>query len=170
MFIDAQCPICQRYEVDSLPTIVQKYIRTGKVQLHMQPWAFIGPDSKTGRLAIIAASFQNKGFEYAKVLYDNQGTENTGWLTDQMMANIGASVNGLKLRQWWSDTNSSGPKEIASRVDQLATKDKVGGTPSIFVGHTDGQLQNVQTPQEIADLRAPTLQETEQALDAALGK
>jgi protein-disulfide isomerase len=173
MFIDVQCPICQNFEVNYLPEIVQKYIRKGGVQLHLQPWAFIGgPGSQSfsGRLGLIAASFQNKGFEYAKVLYDNQGTENTGWLTDQEMANIGASVNGLKLRQWWSDTNSSGPKEIASRVDQLAKKDKVGGTPTIFVGHTGGQLQNVQTPQEIADLRAPTLQETEQALDAALAK
>ena len=63
-----------------------------------------------------------------------------------------------------------GSNPSPSRVDQLATKDKVGGTPSIFVGHTGGQLQNVQTPQEIAALRAPTLQETEQALDAALAK
>src|SRR5690242_3259569 len=114
MFIDVQCPFCQDYETNSLPTIVQKYIRTGKVQLHLWPWAFIGgqgSQSFSGRLGLIAASFQNKGFEYAKVLYDNQGTENTGWLTDQMMANIAASVNGLKLRQWWSDTNSSNPKE-----------------------------------------------------------
>jgi protein-disulfide isomerase len=173
MFIDVQCPICQNFEVNYLPEIVQKYIRKGGVQLHLQPWAFIGgagSQSFSGRLGLIAASFQNKGFQYAKVLYDNQGTENTGWLTDQMMANIGASVNGLKLRQWWSDTNSSGPKQIASRVDQLASKDKVGGTPTIFVGKTGGRLLNVQSPQEIADLRAPTLQETEQALDAALGK
>jgi protein-disulfide isomerase len=171
MFIDVQCPICQNFEVNYLPEIVQKYIRKGGVQLHLQPWAFIGgPGSQSfsGRLGLIAASFQNKGYEYAKVLYDNQGTENTGWLTDQEMAKIGASVNGLKLRQWWSDTNSSAPSQIASRVDRLAAKDKVGGTPTIFVGHTGGQLQNVQTPQEIADLRAPTLQETEQALDAAL--
>jgi protein-disulfide isomerase len=171
MFIDVQCPICQSFEVNDLPEIVQKYIRKGGVQLHLQPWAFIGgsgSQSFSGRLGLIAASFQNKGYEYAKVLYDNQGTENTGWLSDQMMANIAASVDGLKLSRWWADTKSSGPKEIASRVDQLATRDKVGGTPTIFVGRTGGALHNVQSPQEIADLRAPTLQETEQALDAAL--
>jgi protein-disulfide isomerase len=171
MFIDVQCPICQNFEVNYLPGIVQKYIRKGKVQLHLQPWAFLGgagSQSFSGRLGLIAASFQNKGFQYAKVLYDNQGTENTGWLTDQMMANIGASVTGLKMSQWWSDTNSSGPEEIAKKVDRLATKDKVSGTPSIFVGKVGGSLSNVQTPQEIANLLAPTLQETEQALDAAI--
>src|SRR6185437_7398175 len=42
MFIDVQCPICQNFEVNYLPEIVQKYIRKGGVQLHLQPWAFLG--------------------------------------------------------------------------------------------------------------------------------
>jgi protein-disulfide isomerase len=168
MFIDVQCPICRDWETNYIPTIVQKYIRKGKVQLHLQPWAFLGDQSFSGRLGLIAASFQNKGFEYAKVLYNNQQTENTGWLTSDEMAVIAASVNGLKLHQWWKDTNSSAAKDIADRVSKLAAKDKVGGTPSIFVGRPGGSLQNVQTPQEISDNRAPTLQETEQAIDAAI--
>ena len=77
MFIDVQCPVCDDYEVVHLPGVVNKYIQTGKVQLHLKPWAFIGgPGSQsfTGRLGVIAAADQNKGFQYAKVLYDNQGT------------------------------------------------------------------------------------------------
>ena len=49
MFIDVQCPVCQAYEVGNLPTVVKKYIRTGKVQLHLKPWAFLGPQSFSGR-------------------------------------------------------------------------------------------------------------------------
>jgi protein-disulfide isomerase len=173
MFIDVQCPICKNYEISYLPTIVQKYIRTGKVQLHLQPWAFIGgagSQSFTGRLGLIAASFQGKAFEYAKVLYDNQpdNSENTGWLNGQMMASIAASVTGLDLQQWQKDTNSSQPQTIASAVDKRATKSKVNGTPTVFAGRTGTPLRNVQTPQEIAQLQAPTLQDTERGLDAAL--
>ena len=165
MFIDVQCPICKDYEVNSLPTIVQRYIRNGKVQLHLEPWAFIGPDSHSGRLALIAASFQNRGFEYAKVLYDNQppGSENTGWLNESMMGQIAASVNGLDVPKVMSQRKESGAADIASKVDQLATKAKVGGTPTIFVGPTGGKLHNITGPG-----LAPTLQQTEQALDAAL--
>jgi protein-disulfide isomerase len=171
MFIDVQCPVCDYYEINYLPTIVQKYIRTGKVQLHLQPWAFIGgPGSQSfsGRLGVIAASFQNKGFEYAKVLYDNQGTEDTGWLTDQVMAEIGASVTGLKLHQWWTAVHSSAAKAIASQVDKLASKDKVGGTPTVLIGRTGSTLNNVLTPQQIAQNQSPNLQETEQSLNRAL--
>ena len=31
---------------------------------------------------MIAAGAQNKAFNFAQILYDNQGTENTGWLND----------------------------------------------------------------------------------------
>lgn len=163
MFIDVQCPICQQYEVDSLPTIVKKYIRTGKVQLHLQPWAFIGPQSKTGRLALIAASFQNKGFEYAKVLYDNQGQEDSGWLTDSMMGQIAASVNGLKVHQVLSQKNDSAASTIAGKVDELAKKANVQGTPTILIGPTGGKLQDIMPPGY-----APTLQITETAINNAL--
>jgi protein-disulfide isomerase len=163
MFIDVQCPICQQYEVNNLPTIVQKYIRTGKVQLHLQPWAFIGPQSKTGRLALIAASFQNKGFEYAKVLYDNQGQEDSGWLTDSMMGQIAASVNGLKVQQVLSEKNDSAASTIASKVDALAKKANVQGTPTILIGRTGSKLQDIMPPGY-----APTLQITEQAINNAL--
>ena len=91
----------------------------------MQPWAFIGgagSQSFSGRLGLIAASFQNKGYEYAKVLYDNQQPEDTGWLTGRQMALIAASVNGLNLSKWQKSVNGSAVKQIASTVDRLATQ------------------------------------------------
>jgi protein-disulfide isomerase len=166
MFIDVQCPFCRDYETTKLPTIVQKYIRTGKVQLQLKPWAFLGgqgSQSFSGRLGLIAASFQNKAFQYAKVLYDNQGTEETGWLNGKMMAEIAASVTGLDLSRWQADTNSSAPKPIASQVDKLAVQDKVGGTPTVLVGHRGGKLTSVAPPAQ-----EPDLQETETAINRAL--
>ncbi len=163
MFIDVQCPLCQSYEVSSLPTVVQQNIQNGKVQLHLQPWAFLGQQSFSGRLGVIAASFQDKGYEYAKVLYDNQQTENTGWLTDREMAVIAASVTGLNLSKWWSDVKGSAAKSIASDVDKLATKEKVQGTPTVLVGCTGGKLHDVSPiPGNV-----PTLQQTQQGIDAA---
>lgn len=168
MFIDVQCPVCRDFETLYLPTIVNKYIRTGKVQLHLQPWAFIGAQSFTGRLGVIAAAAQSKGFEYAKVNYDNWQPENSGWLSGKMMASIAASVTGLDMQRWRQDVNSANAKSVGKAVDKLAKKSKITGTPSILVGPPHGNLQNVQTPAEISALQAPTLQETEQALDAAI--
>ena len=168
MFVDVQCPFCRDYETNNLPTIVTKYIREGKVQLTLRPWAFLGgagSQSFSGRLGLIAASFQNRGFQYAKVLYDNQGTEETGWLNSQMMANIAASVNGLNLAQWRADTNSSKPKPIANQVDSDAKTQNVVGTPTVFVGPKGGKLVRVGSAGT-----EPNLQQTEQAINAVLAQ
>jgi protein-disulfide isomerase len=164
MFIDVQCPICQEYEVDNLPTLVKDDIANGKVQLHLKPWAFIGSQSVTGRYGIIAAAKQNKGFEYAKVLYDNQpqDSENTGYLTGKWMATIAASVDGLDMARWRTDVNSAATKATAQAVDTLAAQKHVSGTPTVLVGCTGGKLQDVTTPGS-----APTLQETQLAINAA---
>jgi protein-disulfide isomerase len=162
MFIDVRCPVCQAYEVNDLPTVVKNDIASGKVQLHLKPWAFLGPQSLTGRRGVIAAANQNRGFEYAKVLYDNQGLEATQWLTGREMALIAASVNGLNLAQWRNDVNASASEATAKTVDKLAKQKNVQGTPTIFVGCTGGKLQDVTAPGS-----APTLQDTEQAINAA---
>lgn len=164
MFIDVRCPVCQAFEVNDLSTVVKNNIKSGDVQLHLKPWAFLGPQSVTGRLGVIAAAKQNKGYEYAKVLYDNQGSEATQWLTGREMAIIAASVDGLNLAQWRADVNSSASQATASAVDKLATQKKVSGTPTILIGCTNGKLQDVVPP---GSSNAPTLQDTEQAINAA---
>jgi protein-disulfide isomerase len=141
MFIDVQCPVCDDYEVNHLPGVVKQYIKDGKVQLHLKPWAFLGSQSFTGRRGVIAAADQNKGYEYTKILYDNQRTENTGWLSGREMAIIAASVDGLNLAQWQKDVNSSGSESTAKAVDVLAKQRKVTGTPTVLVGPTNGKLQ-----------------------------
>lgn len=164
MFIDVQCPICKEYEVGNLPTVVKDDIANGKVQLHLKPWAFIGAQSVTGRYGIIAAAKQNKGFEYAKVLYDNQpdNSENSGYLTGKWMASIASSVDGLHMARWRTDVNSAATKATAQAVDTLAAQKKVSGTPTVLVGCTGGKLQDVAIPGY-----SPTLQETQQAINAA---
>jgi protein-disulfide isomerase len=132
------------------------------VQLHLKPWAFLGPQSLTGRRGVIAAADQNKGFQYAKVLYDNQGSEATQWLTGREMAIIAASVNGLDLAKWRDAVNSPASESTARAVDALAKQKSVQGTPTILVGCTGGKLQDVTAPGS-----APTLQNTEQAINAA---
>jgi protein-disulfide isomerase len=162
MFVDLQCPVCQYWEVNWLPTVVQNYVRQGKVKILLKPWAFIGPDSVRGQSATIAASLQNKGYNFAKVLYDNQGTENTGWLNDRMIASIASSVPGLHVYTLFNQRNSSRVKSIASQVDSLASKDKVTGTPTILVGKTGQKPKLVGTSGAM-----PTLKQVQAAIALA---
>jgi protein-disulfide isomerase len=162
IFIDLQCPFCQNYETTVMPTIIKKYVRTGKVRIKVEPWAFIGPDSARGQKAMFAAAMQNKAWNFAEVLYLNQRTENTGWLNDSMVAQAAASVNGLNVQKLWTDRGSTTVSKQAAQVGALAQADNVTGTPTVFVGKTGA------TPKLVgANGSVPTLAQTEQAITAA---
>jgi len=162
MFIDLQCPFCQNYETTVMPTIIKKYVRTGKVRVQVQPWAFIGPDSVRGQKAMFAAAKQNKAWNFAEILYVNQSTENTGWLSDSMVAQAAASVNGLNVQKLWSDRGSEAIAKQTDDVAALAQARNVTGTPTVFVGKTGS------TPKLVgANGTVPDLAQTEAAIDAA---
>jgi protein-disulfide isomerase len=163
MYIDLQCPICQNFETTVTPTLVSKYIRPGKVRLKIEPWAFIGPDSTRGQKAMFAAAAQNKAFDFAQVLYDNQGTENTGWLSDSMVYQIAASVNGLNVPKLLADRSSSSVSSQADAVAAAALANKVSGTPTVFVG------KNGTKPQLVgSNGAAPDQAQVVTAIDTAL--
>jgi len=135
-YIDLQCPICREFESVVMPNVIKKYVRTGKVRVDTRVLKFIGPDSEKARKAMLASAKQNKGYNFALVLYANLGTENTGWLTDSFLNQIGASVPGLKVRQMRSEMGSSDVSSQGSQMDKQGETDKVPGTPTIYVGKT----------------------------------
>jgi protein-disulfide isomerase len=143
-FIDPQCPYCREFETQVLPSLVKDYVRTGLIKIEMQPWAFIGPDSVTGQAAELAAAQQNRIFNYAEHLYDNQLTENTGWLNSAMIARVAESIPGLQVHVLLNAQGSSAVKSAQQAVDNLATKLKVTGTPTLFVGKSGTQGAQVQ--------------------------
>jgi len=143
-FIDPQCPYCQEFETLILPSLVKDYVRPGRLKIEMEPWAFIGPDSVTGQAAELAAAKQNKVFDFAEVLYDNQREENTGWLTTSMVGAIARSVPGLLVHELLNERSSSAVKAAQQKVDALATLRKISGTPTLFVGKSGTQGSEVQ--------------------------
>ncbi len=51
-FADLQCPYCDEYAVQALPTLVTDYVRAGKVQMRFENLSFIGAGSvAAGRVA-----------------------------------------------------------------------------------------------------------------------
>jgi protein-disulfide isomerase len=163
MFIDLQCPFCQQYETTVLPTIIKDYVRTGKLRVKVEPWAFIGPDSGRGQAAMFAAAKQNKAWNFGSILYLNQRTENTGWLNDDMVAQAAASINGLDVNKLWAARNGGDVKAEASDVASRAEIQNVTGTPTVFVGK-NGTKQKLVGPAG----SVPDLAQTKAAIEAAI--
>ncbi|MGZ4315391.1 MAG: thioredoxin domain-containing protein [Gaiellaceae bacterium] len=165
-YIDLQCPVCQEFESTMLPTLVQKYVRSGKLNIKMQPWSIRdfpgGPqDSTRGQKATIAASLQNKAFPFAELLYLNQGQENSGWLNDNMVLTAASSVDRMQVQQVPNDAGSSSVKSTVSSVDGTASAGGFNSTPTLLLNHKG------QKPQVVAR-SLPNLSQLEAQIQSAI--
>jgi protein-disulfide isomerase len=142
-YIDLQCPVCRDFETQVMPTIIDRYVRPGKLKVIARPVAIIGPDSERGRRATIAAFAQNRGFNFSQLLYFNQGPENGGWLDDSMVADAAASIPGLDASQLQSSVDSKAVADKTVTYDRQAQADALAGTPTLLVGKSGGQLTNL---------------------------
>jgi protein-disulfide isomerase len=161
VFEDPQCPFCRQWNVDTLPTVVESYIRTGRVKLVYRGIDIIGPNSLPGLRAIYAAGEQNKLWSMVEELYQRQGEENSGWITPAVIRSsavaIGADPDKLvaaakspavtaKLLAAAKEANASAvqgtPTFLASRPPGLPQQLSLTGLdPATFTAALDAALQ-----------------------------
>jgi protein-disulfide isomerase len=160
-FADPQCPFCGSWEREALPEIVRRYVRPGKIRIVFEGMAFVGTDSETALRTALAAAQQNRFWNVLELLYENQGPENSGWVTDGLLRAIGAAVPGLDTERMLADRSSAAVDRALAQAGAVAQSAGVTGTPTFAVGKTAGRLRVVQVSSLTASALAP-------ALDAAL--
>ena len=161
-YVDPQCPFCEQFETQAMPTLIERYVRTGKAKVELRPIAFIGPDSERGRAAMIAGAEQNKMFNVAQLLFLNQGAENSGWLSADLVESVAASIPGLDVPRLLADRNASSVADQSSVFDADASTDGVTSTPTILVGKSG------QTAKRVTLTTAADAEPVARAIDAAL--
>jgi protein-disulfide isomerase len=167
-YVDLQCPICQAFDTTELAPLLKKYVRRGKLKIKMQPWNILdandgGYDSLRGQKATIAAARQNKAFNFAEVLYDNQGVEGTGWLNDAMISKIAASVDRLRPYKLAKDANGRATRRAIKSITHWAKTHptQMTGTPTLYLVHRGGRPKYYYTG-------LPRLAKLEAAINALL--
>ena len=143
-YADLQCPYCAQWARDALPTLLERFVRTGKLRIVFRGLAFIGPDSDEALRTAIAAGQRNHLWDVVHGLYLNQGAENMGWVTDELVTEIAAGVPGLNgpwlLEARWSSSVEPKLKRSAAAAEAAG----IQGTPSFQLGPTGGRLELVE--------------------------
>ena len=133
-FEDLQCPVCKTFTDDALPAIIDEYVRPGLVKIDFRGLTFLGADSLKALQIAVAASFQNKLWEVVGLFYENQGAENSGWVTDELIDEILAEVPGLDAAKVKVDAKSAAVTKQIDSASKEATALKVPGTPWFYIG------------------------------------
>jgi protein-disulfide isomerase len=143
-FGDLECPICKEFTLNVLPTLIPKYVRTGKLKIeyHSLETATREPEIfKEQQEAAYAAGKQNLGWYFIETFYHEQGEEDSGYVNESYLQGIASQVPGLNLADW---TAARGESKYASEVEsdaQAANQEGFTGTPSFMLGKTGGTLE-----------------------------
>ena len=78
-----------------MPSVIENYVRTGKLDYELRLRSFLGRDSVRAAGAAAAAADENKLYQFADVFYRNQGPENSDYADDAFMRMIAEQVPGL---------------------------------------------------------------------------
>jgi len=150
-FADLQCPFCRDYTINQFPSIVAKYVKTGKVKMVFQNYAFIGPDSLTAARAAEAAGKQNKLWNFIDVFYNNQGMENTDYVTDKFLTKI-ADGAGVDSKKMLADRQDPKIDQAIALAQQNAQQAGVNSTPTFVLKKGAGPAQKLSADQVQAAL------------------
>jgi protein-disulfide isomerase len=140
-FADLQCPFCAEYH-NVLPSLLDRYVRSGRVRLEMRLLRFLGPDSDRLARTALAASAQNRMWQFVGLAYDRQGRENSGYATNDFINRLVRDA-GLKR----VDAGAAAERRLQGD-ERLAKTAGVTSTPSFLIGRTGGTLHRFQ-PSEL---------------------
>lgn len=158
VYEDLQCPFCRKFTDDgALPAIVNEYVKTGLVRLDWRGMAFVGPDSTKALKIALAAGKQNKLWEVMGLFYEKQGDENSGWVTDELVDEVLASVPGLDAEKVKADANSAEVANEIKAIQDEATANGVNATPSFLIVRGVNQPYQIQVASLTPEAFRPVL-------------
>lgn len=142
-FGDLQCPFCKDASDTIVPSVVENYVRDGRVKFIFRDVAFLGTDSTRAAQMAAAAGMQDKLWNFVHLFYTNQGQENTGYVTDDFLREIASGVRGLDVERAMDDRASGDVQRALTEAQTEWQGYGLSGTPSFVVGRTGGTLEPI---------------------------
>jgi len=130
---DLQCPVCKAYSEEIVPEVIESEVRGGAAKIEFRNFTIIGPESVPAGAAAIAAGMQGRGWDYLELFYRNQGTEGSGYVTDEFMTEVAKGAGVPNIAKWNKDRKS---EKMISEVEATTSEaQRLGftGTPSFAI-------------------------------------
>lgn len=143
-FADLQCPVCKDFSDNYLPRIIEDHVRTGKLKIVFRNLTFIGADSVKAAGVAAAAGKQDRLWSYVELLYRNQGQENTGWASDDLLEKVAKGAGQINWSQVLKDRSGADATAQLGAANSQATKYGVDATPTFLMGKSEDDLKRVE--------------------------
>jgi protein-disulfide isomerase len=147
-FADPQCPFCAQYATEVLPTLIEKYVKTGKVRMQLRLQTFLdnqtgdGDSADTASMAV-ALGDQNVAWQFMDLFYENQEAEAVDSASDEYLLDLAAGIPGADGKKALSQRDSDEVENELVESAQEFDEKTGGGTPSFLIGPTGGTLESM---------------------------
>lgn len=167
-FIDYQCPFCKQFSDNTFPTVVKKYVRTGKARVVLRTLTFLGDDSNTAARFATAAGFQNRQWQFTEAFFARQGPENSGYVTEDFLREVSADA-GVDFAKAQKVARGEPVTVVINEATTRASDLRVDSTPSFAMGPTGGRLRSVEVNSLDTDAFTKVIDEQLAAAEKAKG-
>ncbi len=140
-WFDYQCPFCDRFETQVLPTLIKNYVETGKLKIVFKDFQFLGADSNTAGLIgrAIWQADPKAYFAWREKMYESQGSENSDWASQSNIFKLIENIPGLNLNRIKTDLNQNQSTYQAELNQDKTEAGSFGiqGTPGFIIGRQE---------------------------------
>jgi protein-disulfide isomerase len=150
-FGDLQCPVCRDYSSGVVAELIDGPVREGRARLEFRNWAILGEQSEVAAAAAFAARLQDRQWSFTELFYRNQGTELSGYVTDEFLRAIAEGAGVPNLARWERERTVERWRKQLAANDRMAEAQGFTGTPSFLVEGRSGSLP-LGTPHSAADI------------------
>jgi protein-disulfide isomerase len=145
-FGDLECPTCREFSLEALPSIIQRWVRSGKLKIEYRSFRAATRNLevfKTQQVAALAAGKQDKMWYFVELFYYEQGEEDSGYVTESYLRGIASQVPGLNLPKWISDRSEPALADEVTADGQAAINEGLTGTPSFLIGRSGSAMKKL---------------------------
>jgi len=157
---DLVCGLCAAVHDSVLPTVIARYVRSGRATLELRPLAE-GSASNALARAAYAAGVQGRGWEFVQLSYRRSGLAGTVAEPREALAR----ALGLDLVRWRADLGRASWKIDIDGAHEVANVAGFSAYPVFLVTHTVRDI--IKAPAPYIVLTAPT---SVGAFDRAIAK
>ena len=133
LYEDFQCPACEQWGRNVLPSLVQNEVAAGTVNIVYHGFAFIGTESRDAGRAAWAAEQQGRFWDMWATLYANQGLHENGGSFARGRLIAMADVLGLDAVRFLADFDSAAAERFVTDGIADAARAGVTSTPTLII-------------------------------------
>ncbi len=159
---DLQCPFCAEYSTGAMPSVIDEFVRPGKLNYELRFRSFLGRDSVRAAGATAVAADENKLYEFADAFYRNQGPENSNYADSAFMRKIATQVPGLDAGKVVAAANDPLSHPAVAGAEKFARGIGSESTPDFYLRVKDRLIK--------VEPAGTTPQDYAKAIDAALAR